>query len=194
MKITSPATRTTKKTLAVALSVLLVGGVSYGVYASQKDLWPFSSNNTKMASDNQVNDTDEVNPPEQADESDSQSTKKSYVEESKSSEPQTSTTSSEKEKVDVGVSFADIYDGKLEVRAFTSGVIESGTCKVVAKHTDNGSVVTESSQAFIDASTTQCAAVYIPVEKLSAGEWRVYVEFSSESHRGVSESRKVTIS
>lgn len=192
MKLASHSSQKTKRTIIVLASVLLVSMAGYAAYATSNGLWPFSSNQT--AHHSEADEADTSSSPTEVDESDSQSAKKEYVEDSKPNEPQAPAKSAGKKAVDVGVSFADIYDGKLEVRAFTSGTIESGSCKVTAKHASSGSVVSESSKAFIDASTTQCEPVYIPVSKLAEGEWDVSVEFSSKTHQGVSESRKVNVS
>jgi len=96
--------------------------------------------------------------------------------------------------VTVGVTFADVIGSNLEIRAFTPSVIE-GDGKCTATLTKGTETVTQSSPAFIDATSTQCEPIYIDVAKFpSKGVWTLKVDYSSSAHKGTSESSKVTIS
>jgi flagellar basal body-associated protein FliL len=96
--------------------------------------------------------------------------------------------------VTVGITFADVIGSNVEIRAFTPSVIE-GDGKCTATLTKGTETVTQSSPAFIDATSTQCEPIYIDVAKFpSKGVWSLKVDYSSSKHKGVSEISKVTIS
>lgn len=99
---------------------------------------------------------------------------------------------SNKKQVTVGVSYADVINNNLEVRAFITDVISgSGTCTVTVKK--GREVITKSSPSFIDATSTICEPIYIPVSKLSSGTWDITVTYSSTTHTGISSVMKVSV-
>ena len=84
-------------------------------------------------------------------------------------------------------------DGSLEVRAFTSSVIQgSGSCTTTVKKA-GASSITETAPAFIDVSSTICKPIYIPRTQLSAGTWTVTVTYSSPTHYGLSGAYNVEV-
>lgn len=128
--------------------------------------------------------------PSESDINESQNAKKNADEPATDTSPPSS--NSGKKTVPIAVSYADMYNDNLEIRAFISGVIEgTGTCTATA--TKNGTIITESTSAFIDTSTTQCNPIYINKSRLSAGVWKVIVNFSSPDAQGTSETVEVTI-
>lgn len=82
------------------------------------------------------------------------------------------------------VSDANQYGDVVEVRAYSRDVFENGgTCTVT--FTKDGSNVTAQSQAFADASTTQCGALDTPRSKFDkSGTWSYELVYSSPTSKG----------
>ncbi len=98
-----------------------------------------------------------------------------------------------KSTVQVGISYADIYGDNLEIRAFTNGVIDGkGTCTATVSK-QGESTITKTSEAFIDASSSQCRPIYISKSSLSSGIWKVTVKYSSDKNEGNSEVVEVSV-
>lgn len=168
--------KSSKKPFIIALiaAVVLIGG---GVWA-----YSYFSNDSENNNTRNVNEINYDPPTEQeqkaGDEQKEQLTKDEQT-------PQTN-------DVQVAIVDANQYDDTVEIRAFVQGIIEGGTC--TATLTKNGQTVTKKTDAFIDATTTQCGNLNIPRSEFpSAGEWSLKVSYSSESHAGTSEEWKVTI-
>lgn len=172
--------------LALVAAIVVVGVTAYGVLAYQKSMWPFTGAELSDQSDDSVN----YGPPTQNEVEHSQDAKKDAYENKDDSDTQGN--SSSKMQVEVGVAFADIIDGSLEVRAFTPSVVEGdGTCTVTA--IKGASTVTGTSKAFIDSTTSQCQPIKIPVSSLSSGTWQVSVDYSSSKSFGKSEIIEVRV-
>ncbi len=88
--------------------------------------------------------------------------------------------------VDVAISFADVFNGNVEVRAFIPGLIEaSGICTANLKQ--GNITVDASANAFIDVSSTQCPPIYIPLSRFPAtGKWTLTVMYTSTVNSGSS--------
>lgn len=116
--------------------------------------------------------------------------KASAVAENKTEGSQASTA---KQTLPVGISFAGIVDNNVEVRAFISGIIEgNGTC--IATFSKDGVEITESSPAFIDATTSQCEPIQIPKSRFtSSGVWTLVVSYSSTDAEGKSSAMEVDL-
>jgi len=171
---------------------LLIGGFVYGIVAKNKDLWPFMANksNSPTSESNSATDSINYNPPTDQEIQEGQDAKKRIIE---SSEEDETSSVSTKTTVGVGVAFADIVDGKLEIRAFTPNIIEGdGLCTAELKK--DGATVTESSLAFIDSTTSQCRPIYISVDRFqSEGVWSLIVSYESETSIGESPSMEINI-
>lgn len=197
MLSTKPQKRSSKKrrvALVVAL-VLLALLLSYTVYAKQTDSWPFQAQQTEQAStDDAVTDgEDSINydPPTDEDTEASQDGKKDITDENT---PDTDGTAPDaKKSVAIGVSFADVYEGNVEIRAFVPSVIEgNGTCK--ATLTNGSQTAIASSPGFIDSRSTQCEPIYIPLSKFPVkGTWKLVVTYTSPTSAGLSESMEVKL-
>lgn len=163
-------------TVAVVLFFTPIGGLVF-------------NKTTKQTPQN--TETTTYSDPSETDIKESQNAKKKADSEA-NSPSNTNPSSSSKKKVAVAVSYADIYNNNLEVRAFISSVIEgTGTCTVTA--TMGSQKVTESATAFIDASTTQCNPIYIAESRLSSGIWSVVTTFSSPDAEGSSDAIEVNV-
>ncbi len=184
------ATNKNKKTskiilgISLGIVILLLGYSAVGY--TTKQLWPFSSQSSTSDSSNKSAENTPIRSDDQLD------TIKDEAENNNSNTENSSDTA-QKKSVHIGVTYADVYDGNVEIRSFVSGVIEgTGTCKATLEQ--NGQVITKSSKAFIDSTTTQCEPIYIPINTLpSTGTWKVKVSYSSPSSEGVSDSFEVNL-
>ncbi len=190
-----------KRPLVITLSILLLLVVGWMVYAYLSKVWPFTGpERTSWSDDHNGTNSINYNPPTDQETSSSQDAKKNLPDDSDSDSstpttPDQSTNTSPKKSTNVGISYADIYNGKLEIRAFTSTVIEgTGTCTatVVMKGMESMRV-TKSSKAFIDATSTVCEPIYVSTSELHSGTWKVTVAFSSPDHEGTSETVEVKV-
>jgi cytoskeletal protein RodZ len=197
MLSTKPQKRSSKKrrvALIVAL-ILLALLLSYTIYAKQTDNWPFTAPQTEQAtSDDTVTDSeDSINydPPTKEDTEASQDGKKDIP----ATDPSNpgDTAPEDKKTVAIGVSFAEVYQGNVEIRAFIPSVIEgNGACN--ATLTNGSQTVKASSPGFIDSRSTQCEPIYIPVSKFpTKGTWKLVVTYTSPTSAGASESMEVKL-
>lgn len=82
------------------------------------------------------------------------------------------------------VSDANQYGDTVEVRAFSRDVFENGGTCTVTFTKDSFSLTTQS-QAFADASTTQCGAIDTPRSKFDkSGSWSYELVYSSATSKG----------
>lgn len=98
-----------------------------------------------------------------------------------------------KQTANIGISFANVEGSNFQVRAFTPSVIEgTGTCTAIL--TNGFIVVSESSKAFVDATSSQCRPIEIPLSKLSISKsWKMVVKYSSDTHEGYSQEEVIEI-
>ncbi len=175
----------------ILVLVVILGYFAYA-YVS-KDAWPFKATTTNTASENRdINDVD-YGPPSQEDVDKSQTGKQNATNEDPKNENNSPVNSSTKKSVAVGVPFADVVDNNVEIRAFTPGIIEGGG-KCTAQLQKGSKIVTATSEAFIDSSSSQCNPIYINLSSFpEKGEWSLTVQYSSNSAEGTSEKIGVTI-
>lgn len=178
MKINKPNKKLSLPLIIIAI-LLFVGVAAVGAY------YYSTSKNTEPAESSGIN----YNPPTEQEIESSQDGKKNSAEQ----EPEpTQNNSTNKKTVNVGISYSDVYGENLEIRAFTNSTIEGdGTC--TATVTKNGATITKKTEAFIDASSTQCKPIYIPSSELESGTWKINVKFSSSDAEGTSGDVEVEI-
>lgn len=167
--------------LAAISATVLVGGLIF--YFS----W---QNGQESTPERPVNDVD-YSGPSQEDIDSSQNAKKR-------GEPDTTQTVPSKEdpskkSATVGIAFADKEGPNFEVRAFITNVIEgTGTCKAIL--TNGAKSVTRESKAFIDASSSQCLPIVVPISELApAGDWTLIMTYDSPSSKGSTDPEVVKI-
>lgn len=188
MKIQNKKSHQYKKILALLLTCLLVIVViTYGIVAKEKSLWPFefSPSNTPLDG---TSESVNYNPPTNEEIKEGQDAKQRLIDDKEKSEER---SNNDYKQVNVGVTFSEVVDGKLEIRAFTPSVIEGdGVCTA---NLQKGNIkVTESSPAFIDSTTTQCQPIFIPIDKFSLkGVWSLVVSYKSS--RSIGESSIIEI-
>lgn len=176
---------TTKVLIVAAALLLLVGGYLAYAYTS-KAAWPFNAS-VSDTTQTQPDDSDiNYSPPTDQEKASSQDGKKNSEDPSQPTESKTS--------VSVDISYAGSSDdsASIEIRAFTTDVIEgTGTCTATLTH--NGKVVTATSKGFVDARSTICEPIEISQSKLEAGTWKLVVTYTSPSDTGASSEIEVEV-
>ena len=187
MNIARSQTKPWLAIIATAIAALLVVYLSYGYVT--KSLWPFEDNKSQGTTKgvNEVN----YDPPTQEDKQQSQEGKKN----SAAPDEGTSITRDEngKQKVSIGISFADIINNQVEVRAFTPSVFEGGGI-CTAQFTKNSQTITATSEAFVDSTSSQCGPIYVdPARFTEKGTWSLVVSYLSNNAAGTSESIEINL-
>lgn len=176
--------RTIKKTPIIILSLVIGLGILYGVFAYSQQWPPFTAPSTAPSTSLDTYNGEKAK-------SDTASSEQTKDEGTKQS-PDTGNSTS-KHTVPVGIAFAGVIDEVVEVRAFVLDVVEGdGTC--TATFTTNGATITEHSEAFVDASTSVCQPIQVPVERFSASDtWMLAVSYSSPNNQGSSSKIEVSL-
>lgn len=175
----NPANKNKGVALAiVALIFLFLAGGGLALAYAQST-WPFSKSADPVSSTPQIQD----------DTTASQEGKQN----GKKTDDSDSESKTTPRQIEVGVSFADIINDTVEIRAFTPDVVEGdGTC--TATLTKGSEKVTATSQAFIDSTSSQCRPITILLTKFQqAGNWSLTVSYKSANSQGVSESIEVQL-
>ena len=189
MKVNKQKNKTYKKSLAiiVLLIVLAVLGF-YLLIGDNRSLWLFNNVNPGAKSEN----SDSINyaSPTKEEVEEGQDAKRRLIDDRAETEEK---STDEYKQVNVGVTFSEVVDRRLEIRAFTPSAIEGdGVCTA---NLQKGKIkVTESSPAFIDSTTTQCQPIFIPIDKFSSkGVWYLVVSYKSSQSIGESSIIEVNI-
>lgn len=181
-----------KKSLNLAglfLAVLLVLAGSYLLFARSTTLWPFSSSDT--ATPSAVDDPNIIDPTYGGSKATSDNIKGDG--EKQQIDPTQSDTG-DIETVNVAIAYAGkgVDQYIFEVRAFISGVIEGGgVC--TARLIRDGVSINRSSEAFVDATTSQCHPIKFNTPDIESGEWTLTVTYESKTSTGVSEKKMVSL-
>lgn len=187
------ATRTTQKRSRkllplIIISAVVLAGLGYFGYAyATKDAWPFEAQTADtMTTEDGIN----YSPPTEQELNDSQDGKKNSA-----SQDENNSSSSASTRVSIGIAYAgyDEEEGMIDIRAFTTDVVEgTGTC--TATLTKDGKTVTRTSKAFVDSSSSQCEPILINTGDFpSGGTWDLTVSYKSDTSSGVSASMKVEV-
>ncbi len=82
---------------------------------------------------------------------------------------------------------------EITVNAYVGNVFEDGgTCSLTA--TKNGNTVSKTSQAFANATTTDCAPLRLERASFNeAGEWNFIIKYTSSSSQGSSATKVFTV-
>lgn len=189
MRITQKAKKKIPTITIYTLILIGILSVSYFGYAYvSKSLWPFQKQEDTPAG--MIN----YDPPTQEEVDNSQAAKDRLLEEQAKQDNESKETNSDsnKKRVTIGVSYADVINGSLEIRAFTADVINGdGTCTAIVKKDEK--VITKTVPSFIDATSTICEPIYIPELQLATGTWSIVVNYTSPTHTGTSGVMKVSI-
>jgi len=177
MNITKKSKSTKKKTILLVCIVIFALLIGAGTLT-----YSFYVHNTSRTSSESSKSTD----PNQNDPT--YSTEKNEV-----TKPTPEETENAQKNLPVVIASAGKIDNTVEVRAFVSGIIEgNGTC--TATFTKGSLTVTRSSKAFIDATTSQCEPIVIPVSEFQQkGIWNLVMTYVSPDAKGSSESMEVSL-
>lgn len=170
-----------KKHVAVVIAavLLLAGASAYAMYyKSQQTL------NTAGSSKDTPGNNIDYSKPTENDTAESQDAKKNLIEQEK--KPASS-------EVQVGIANYFVSDNSVEIRAFTPSVVEGGgNCTGILTQADKK--VTSESEAFVDASTSQCRPIIIPLSSFSTkGTWKLQVHYKSDKYFGTSPAMEIKL-
>lgn len=168
-----------KRLLTLGIIVVLAGLAGAGVFALRQS-------NSSSSSPRDVNTVNYDGPTEEEAKAGDEQKAKEETDEAKD-------YSSVDDNVNFQLSDASQYGDTFEVRAFVVNVYEEGTCVATFTKAGQSSVAT-TSQAFKDATTTQCGANDTPISKFPVkGEWNLTVTFTSSTGKVGKVSQKVSI-
>jgi len=159
--------------IIVAILVLAAAYFGYGYFS--KNLWPFNAASQQSQDASEIIDGVNYGPPTDQEITDSQNAKKQNG----------ADTPTPTEQVNVDLAYAGKSDDgqSIEVRMFTTDVIEgNGTC--TATLSKGASTASSQSSGFVDARSTICEPINIPLSKLSEGKWNLTIEYSSPGRHG----------
>lgn len=186
------------KIAIVTLVIIALPLLGYTLYAQANNLWPFPAQSAETNTPRETNSVDYSGPTNE-DVEHSQDAKEKLLnkgDNDSQTQPEDNSPSNDsqgKKGAAVTISFADIYNDNLEIRAFTPTVIEgSGTCTATISKQGSPSI-TKTSQAFIDSSSSICQPIYIPKSQLTSGTWNVSVTYSSKQYQGSSGQMTVEV-
>lgn len=178
------AKKTNKRRFIIFFSIPVLACLITGyVFLSKtQNWWPYNTIQSVPEVSNTTNDPNAID--------------KSYGSNKNSDKPTSNenpdSDQTSKKPVQVGISYAGASAGKLEIEAFTPDIIE-GTGKCTATLSKDGTIVTESSEAFIDATTSQCRQILIDLSRLSSGVWSLVINYDSPTSQGKSSIVEVSI-
>ncbi|MFZ2126040.1 MAG: hypothetical protein WAV04_00830 [Candidatus Microsaccharimonas sp.] len=156
--------------------MLLVLALCYFTYAyTTKNTWPFNAAAQQTQDDSTTDDGINYNPPTEQEITNSQNGKKQ----------DDNSTATPTDKVGVDLAYAGKSDDgqSIEINIFTTDVIEGdGTC--TATLSNGASSVSAQSSGFIDARSTICEPITIPLSKLPEGQWSLTIEYASPGKQG----------
>lgn len=138
------------------------------------------------------------NPPTEEELQDVERRKDEIVSENTGNDTTTDSSSGSKRSVSPFISVAQQfndsqYGNRVEVRAYITGIIESGgKCNV--EFTKGSQKVTWKVDATPDANSTNCDVIMVPRSEFpSAGTWNTVVKYNSSKAAGTSDSVKVKV-
>ncbi len=175
--------------ISLVAVLLIVGGViGYLTYAKQASMWPFTSStqensqSTSSSSDNDSKDTNTTDTTYGSDKNNTPSNNETKPD-----------TSNNKQSVAVSITSAGIIGDTVEVRAYVEGIIEGGGTCTATLTMDGSAPVTGTSEAFVNATSTQCRPIEIAKSNVKSGKWNVVVEYTSSTSTGKSPAMEVQL-
>lgn len=180
MRIKQKSSKRTLITVLIILTLLIGASIAAFIY-----------NDAQQPPEPRDEGSINYDPPTQEEVEESQDAKK-QLSENENKKPEVD-PETKKKVAQVGVANTYTSDDSLEIRAFTPTVVEGGgTC--TAKLTKGSAIISGSSEAFVDASTSQCRPIIIPLSKFpQAGVWKLTVTYESTNYSGASPSMDVQL-
>lgn len=163
------------KPLVVGLLLVLIGLLAYWLWQEYRSS---QSTGVQQLNENGVN----LNPPTEQELEETEEFKESI-----GNNAQQPTTESGKKLVTPFITFADGH----EINAYVDGVYEDGgTC--TATLTKDSQTKTFQSTGFRNVSYTNCTPIIIS-PALEAGDWKIFVNYSSFTAEGKSDEKVITV-
>lgn len=172
---------------------LISGLVAALIVAGLAGFYIYDKNDSQATQEALPSGTEKIDlsPPTEEDKADAERNKDRIAaeEEATTSEPATG----DKAPVTPVLGFVQQADNKnVEANGYISETIESGgTCTLTLEM--NGVTVSQSKEALPDAQSTVCGLLTIDRSRLSAGEWKVRLSYSSDKYQGTSAERAVKL-
>lgn len=173
-----------KRSVLLLVSILLIAGIFYGVFARFTGNWPFTTPPSNKTNGQDIN----YSPPTNDQKTEGERIKERSVDQS-NNETATPPTANQKKNTPITITAANQNNGKFQVR-FLIQSLDEGTC--VLRLTKDSDSVTKTSPTQALPSSTTCQGFDIPLTELSRGEWVYTMTFTGKSYTG-SVSNKVTI-
>lgn len=168
--------------IIVALVLLLFSGAAAYYLFNRKSV----GSNDEIATE-KIN----LSPPSEAEIEETEQHKQNLAQ--KDSEAETNPTNDNTQDITPFFGFLLQNDNKnVEANGYLSGVIEDGGACTLTLQKD-GVKVSETRKAKADAQSTICGLITISREKLSSGEWKATLSYSSSEYQGSSEERKIQV-
>lgn len=163
----------------IAAVLLLAGAGAYAMYYKSQHT-PNITNSSKDTPGDNIN----YSAPTENDTAESQDAKKKLLKQEQGSAGS---------EVQVGIANYFVSDSSVEIRAFTPSVVEGGgICTATLTQADKK--VTGNSEAFIDASTSQCRPIIISLSNFSSkGTWKLQVSYKSDKYFGTSPTMEINL-
>ena len=185
---------------AALLSIVLVAIIVFGIFVliNDPDMKPTDGNNdettTDVKKDLKNNTDDEKTEPEKTDPDDKETTygddKAGY--ESENKEKQVEKTEDGKKKATVSLNIAQNDAAIILSGRVTNFKEEGGNCTYILQK-GSETPKTYTAPVIPDAKFTVCEAVKLDKKDLTSGEWKVWMEYKSNSAEGASEAQKINI-
>lgn len=198
------AAKTKKKNKHIVLKIvgwiILVAVISFGALAGFKIYRDNENNQTTTEEETQDINTADVNnnsikqaEPTEEDKTTAGNDAKAKTEELERQQ------SVEVEKNENGLRIANVVlnepykaDGKIIISSTITNIVETeGNCNYI--FTNGASTITKKTQVLPNAKNTVCEAVVLEKNNLSAGKWKVRLEYKSKLSEGVSETQTFTV-
>ncbi len=186
MKTKKVRTRSRYKIIALlAVPILLLAGVGYALYSRNND-----ASKEQQVAEEQAEDEDNIDysPPTEKDLEKNNRHKEELAENNE----QTSENEGSKKSVKPQITYADVYEGNVEVNSHVPGIFEnSGTCKLILSK--DGETIEKTKKAVPNVSEMSCGLIKISKSKFSVGNWNAVVEYSSAKAYGKSKSMVIEV-
>lgn len=169
--------------LPLIAGILLLGGTVLAVFIIRGDDKPKELETTNQSGIN-------FGPPTEEDKQEVDRNKEEISSENNAPPPSTQDGRAVRNPI---ITYAQEFDGNIEVTGYVPGVIEeNGMCKV--EFTNGNTRFSRESKGFADVNRTSCTPFTVPVnEFVPKGKWRITLSYSSSSSIGTSQALEIEV-
>ncbi len=191
MKSMKKHSRYTRHSLAIILgaTLLVVAGGLVAYHQLHKHIAPLALNPSPLAA--QKNNAINYGPPTAEEKAQADANKQRLAQQTEQNNTQSSSPSTK--TVTPTITSVVQNGSQIQVYGYVSGIVEdNGSC--AATFTQAGQTVTKISQAFANATTTNCTTLSLDRSEFpTTGEWQVTLTYSSQTAKGISQPRSLNI-